>query len=137
MRSVNRGMIVVGAPLGGLPSAAWGRAEDVARLSTTVQWPSLTDPDVVRRVCTAPGARSWVSMRLPLIVHAPGLVPPGRSEVVVDSLDFDRAKFGFVRRQDMAVRAQYTAGTSGGDRVMHHLMVLGGLTFYVPTKWSC
>ncbi|UNK71269.1 sulfatase [Microbacterium sp. H1-D42] len=28
------------------------------------------------------------SMRLPLIVHAPGLVPPGRAEVVVDSLDF-------------------------------------------------
>lgn len=28
------------------------------------------------------------SMRLPLIVHAPGLVPPGRSEVVIDSLDF-------------------------------------------------
>ena len=31
-------------------------AEDVARLSTTVQWPSLTDPDVVRQVCTAPGS---------------------------------------------------------------------------------
>ena len=38
-----------------------GDAEDVARLSTTVQWPSLTDPDVVRQVCTAPGASSYVA----------------------------------------------------------------------------
>ena len=29
--------------------------------STTVQWPSLTDPDVVRQVCTAPGASSYVA----------------------------------------------------------------------------
>jgi ribosomal protein S18 acetylase RimI-like enzyme len=36
-------------------------AEAVARLSTTVQWPSLTDPDVVRRVCTAPGASAYVA----------------------------------------------------------------------------
>lgn len=28
------------------------------------------------------------SMRLPLIVHAPGLVPPGESDSVIDSLDF-------------------------------------------------
>ena len=31
-------------------------AADIARLSTTVQWPSLTDAQVVRRVCTAAGA---------------------------------------------------------------------------------
>ncbi|MFC6287318.1 GNAT family N-acetyltransferase [Nocardioides sp. GCM10027113] len=37
-------------------------AEAVARLSTTVQWPSLTDPDVVRRVCTAPGAVAYVAV---------------------------------------------------------------------------
>jgi ribosomal protein S18 acetylase RimI-like enzyme len=36
-------------------------ADDIARLSTTVQWPSLTDPEVVRRVCTAPGASSYVA----------------------------------------------------------------------------
>lgn len=36
-------------------------AEAIARLSTTVQWPSLTDPDVVRRVCAAPGAVAYVA----------------------------------------------------------------------------
>ena len=36
-------------------------AADIARLSTTVQWPSLTDPAVVRRVCTAPGAVAYVA----------------------------------------------------------------------------
>jgi ribosomal protein S18 acetylase RimI-like enzyme len=36
-------------------------APGIARLSTTVQWPSLTDPDVVRRVCTAPGASTYVA----------------------------------------------------------------------------
>lgn len=36
-------------------------ASGIARLSTTVQWPSLTDPDVVRRVCTAPGAAAYVA----------------------------------------------------------------------------
>jgi ribosomal protein S18 acetylase RimI-like enzyme len=38
-----------------------GDAADVARLSTTVQWPSLTDPTVVERVCTAPGAVAYVA----------------------------------------------------------------------------
>lgn len=38
-------------------------APAVARLSTTVQWPSLTDSDVVRRVCTAPGAVAYVAER--------------------------------------------------------------------------
>ena len=37
-------------------------AEGIARLSTTVQWPSLTDPDVVRRVCTAPGSSAYVAI---------------------------------------------------------------------------
>jgi ribosomal protein S18 acetylase RimI-like enzyme len=36
-------------------------AAGIARLSTTVQWPSLTDPAVVRRVCTAPGASAYVA----------------------------------------------------------------------------
>lgn len=36
-------------------------ADDIARLCTTVQWPSLTDPEVVRRVCTAPGAVAYVA----------------------------------------------------------------------------
>jgi ribosomal protein S18 acetylase RimI-like enzyme len=36
-------------------------AADIARLSTVVQWPSLTDPEVVRRVCTAPGAVAYVA----------------------------------------------------------------------------
>lgn len=36
-------------------------AEAIARLSTTVQWPSLTDPRVVARVCTAPGAVAYVA----------------------------------------------------------------------------
>jgi len=31
-------------------------AHGIARLSTTVQWPSLTDPETVRAVCTAPGS---------------------------------------------------------------------------------
>ncbi len=38
-----------------------GDAAGIARLSTTVQWPSLTDPAVVRRVCTAPGASAYVA----------------------------------------------------------------------------
>lgn len=36
-------------------------ADDIARLSTTVQWPSLTDPSVVRQVCTAPGSVAYVA----------------------------------------------------------------------------
>ncbi len=36
-------------------------ASGIARLSTTVQWPSLTDPAVVHRVCTAPGAVAYVA----------------------------------------------------------------------------
>ena len=36
-------------------------AADIARLSTTVEWPSLTDPEVVRRVCTAPGSVAYVA----------------------------------------------------------------------------
>ena len=38
-----------------------GDAADIARLSTAVQWPSLTDPAVVERVCTAPGAVAYVA----------------------------------------------------------------------------
>ena len=38
-----------------------GDAAGVARLATAVQWPSLTDPAVVRRVCTAPGAAAYVA----------------------------------------------------------------------------
>ncbi len=37
-------------------------AEGIARLATTVQWPSLTDPDVVRRVCTAPGSSAYTAL---------------------------------------------------------------------------
>lgn len=37
-------------------------AAGVARLNTAVQWPSLTDPAVVRAVCTAPGASSYVAL---------------------------------------------------------------------------
>lgn len=37
-------------------------AVGIARLSTTVQWPSLTDPGVVRQVCTAPGSSAYVAM---------------------------------------------------------------------------
>jgi len=37
-------------------------ALEVARLATTVQWPSLTDPEVVRRVSTAPGSHAYVAV---------------------------------------------------------------------------
>jgi ribosomal protein S18 acetylase RimI-like enzyme len=36
-------------------------ASGIAALSTTVQWPSLTDPGVVRQVCTAPGCTAYVA----------------------------------------------------------------------------
>jgi ribosomal protein S18 acetylase RimI-like enzyme len=36
-------------------------APGIAALSTTVQWPSLTDPTVVRQVCTAPGCTAYVA----------------------------------------------------------------------------
>ena len=39
-----------------------GDAHGIARLATAVQWPSLADPDVVRRVCTAPGAAAYVAV---------------------------------------------------------------------------
>ena len=39
-----------------------GDAEGIARLSTVVEWPSLTDPHVVLRVCTAPGASAYVAV---------------------------------------------------------------------------
>ena len=38
-----------------------GDATGIARLATTVQWPSLTDADVVRQVCTAPGSSAYVA----------------------------------------------------------------------------
>ena len=38
-------------------------APGIARLSTLVQWPSLTDPEVVRRVCTAPGSSAYVAVQ--------------------------------------------------------------------------
>jgi len=37
-------------------------ADGIARLSTTMQWPSLTDADRVRAVCTAPGASAYVAL---------------------------------------------------------------------------
>ncbi|MGZ4581092.1 MAG: GNAT family N-acetyltransferase [Nocardioidaceae bacterium] len=38
-------------------------AAGIARLSTTVQWPSLTDPETVRRMCTAPGSAAYVAVQ--------------------------------------------------------------------------
>jgi ribosomal protein S18 acetylase RimI-like enzyme len=38
-----------------------GDEAGIARLATTVQWPSLTDPAVVERVCTAPGSVAYVA----------------------------------------------------------------------------
>ena len=43
-------------------------ADGIARLSTTVQWPSLTDPETVRAVCTAPGASAYVALADGLVV---------------------------------------------------------------------
>lgn len=43
-------------------------AVDIARLSTTVQWPSLTDASVVERVCTAPGAVAYVAVEADRLV---------------------------------------------------------------------
>jgi ribosomal protein S18 acetylase RimI-like enzyme len=37
-------------------------AATIARLSTTVQWPSLTDAEVVMEVCNAPGAVAYVAL---------------------------------------------------------------------------
>jgi ribosomal protein S18 acetylase RimI-like enzyme len=37
-------------------------APGIARLSRTVQWPSLTDPATVRAVCTAPGSSAYVAL---------------------------------------------------------------------------
>jgi len=37
-------------------------AAGVARLCTTVQWPSLSDPCTVERVCTAPGSTAYVAI---------------------------------------------------------------------------
>jgi ribosomal protein S18 acetylase RimI-like enzyme len=45
-----------------------GDAAEIARLSTTVQWPSLTDPAVVHRVCTAPGAVAYVAEQAGAVV---------------------------------------------------------------------
>lgn len=37
-------------------------APGIARLCTTIQWPSLTDPGVVRQVCTAPGSSAYTAL---------------------------------------------------------------------------
>ncbi|MFL6002938.1 MAG: GNAT family N-acetyltransferase [Nocardioides sp.] len=37
-------------------------AATIARLSTTVQWPSLTNAEVVMEVCNAPGAVAYVAL---------------------------------------------------------------------------
>jgi ribosomal protein S18 acetylase RimI-like enzyme len=39
-----------------------GHAAGIARLCTTVQWPSMTDPAVVLRVCTAPGSSAYTAV---------------------------------------------------------------------------
>ncbi len=39
-----------------------GQAAGIARLATTVQWPSLTDPHVVRRVFAAPGSSAYTAL---------------------------------------------------------------------------
>ena len=39
-----------------------GHADGVARLATSVQWPSLADPDVVRRSFTAPGSSAYTAL---------------------------------------------------------------------------
>ncbi len=39
-----------------------GHAPGVARLCTTVQWPSLSDAGVVEQICTAPGATAYVAV---------------------------------------------------------------------------
>ena len=43
-------------------------ASGIARLSTTVQWPSLADPAVVTAVCTAPGASAYVALSRGVVV---------------------------------------------------------------------
>ncbi|QNN53491.1 GNAT family N-acetyltransferase [Nocardioides mesophilus] len=40
-----------------------GDAAGIARLCTSLGWPSLSDPEVVRRVCTAPGSSAYVAVR--------------------------------------------------------------------------
>jgi len=45
-----------------VPFEDW-HAIGIARLSTTVQWPSLTDPVVVQQVCTAPGSSAYVAVQ--------------------------------------------------------------------------
>lgn len=37
-------------------------APGIARLCTAVQWPSLADASVVRRVCTAPGSSAYTAL---------------------------------------------------------------------------
>lgn len=37
-------------------------AAGISRLCTTVQWPSLSDADVVARVCTAPGSSAYTAL---------------------------------------------------------------------------
>jgi ribosomal protein S18 acetylase RimI-like enzyme len=37
-------------------------ADGIARLATTVQWPSLSDPEVVGRVFTAPGSSAYTAL---------------------------------------------------------------------------
>jgi ribosomal protein S18 acetylase RimI-like enzyme len=39
-----------------------GHAPGIARLCTTVQWPSLADADVVLQVCTAPGSSAYTAL---------------------------------------------------------------------------
>ena len=39
-----------------------GHADGIARLSSTVQWPSLTTAGTVRAVCTAPGSSAYVAL---------------------------------------------------------------------------
>ena len=39
-----------------------GHAPGIARLCTTVQWPSLSDPAVVLKVCTAPGSSAYTAV---------------------------------------------------------------------------
>ena len=43
-------------------------ADGIARLSTTVQWPALTDPETVRAVCTAPGSSAYVALADGLVI---------------------------------------------------------------------
>lgn len=89
-------------------------APGVVRLAAAVQWPSVTDPDVVRRICTAPGATSFVAVTRGAVVGWAQALSDG---VLQAHLSFLAVHPGHRRRGIARALVVVTFQTTGASRL--------------------